>query len=66
MSDHTSDYNLKAIRKLLLEAFTAEDLRRFCLDDPSFRPICERISQWQLQIGCTQLHCLAIPLPLKG
>ena len=42
MSDDTTDYNLKAIRELLLEAFTAEDLRRFCLDDPRFRPICDR------------------------
>jgi tetratricopeptide (TPR) repeat protein len=30
-------YNLAAIRQLLQTAFTADDLRRFCLDRPSFR-----------------------------
>lgn len=33
ISHDTSDYNLGAIRELLLAAFTAEDLRRFCLED---------------------------------
>jgi hypothetical protein len=42
MSDDAPDYNLAAIRELLLEAFTAEDLRRFCLEDRRFRPICNR------------------------
>ena len=37
-----ADYNIGAIRRLLREAFTAEDLRRFCLDYPSFRPIIDR------------------------
>jgi hypothetical protein len=32
-------YNLEAIRQLFLGAFTAEELRRFCLDRPLFRPI---------------------------
>jgi hypothetical protein len=32
-------YNLAAIRALLQAAFTAETLRRFCLDRPAFRPI---------------------------
>jgi hypothetical protein len=40
MSDDTTEYNQKAIRELLLEAFIAEDLRRFCRDDPRFRPVC--------------------------
>jgi hypothetical protein len=39
MSYDTADYDLGAIRDLLLAAFTAEDLGRFCLDDPRFRPI---------------------------
>ncbi len=34
-----SAYNLAAIRDLLQAAFTAETLRRFCLDRPAFRPI---------------------------
>lgn len=34
-----ADYNPEAIRQLLLAAFTAQDLRRFCLDRPLFRPI---------------------------
>jgi hypothetical protein len=32
-------YNLAAIRELLLAAFTAETLRRFCQDRPAFRPV---------------------------
>ena len=32
-------YNLDAIRQLLLAAFTAEELGRFCQDRPTFRPI---------------------------
>ncbi len=32
-------YNLAAIRELLQAAFTAETLRRFCLDRPTFRPV---------------------------
>ena len=40
MSDDAPDYNLKAIRELLLAAFTIEDLRRhhartFCQLDPA-------------------------------
>jgi tetratricopeptide (TPR) repeat protein len=40
MSDDTTEYNLKAIRELLLAAFTAKSLRRFCRDAPRFHPIC--------------------------
>jgi hypothetical protein len=42
MSDETQAYNLAAIRELLLAAFTAEELRRFCYDRPTFRPITNR------------------------
>ncbi len=33
------DYNLGAIRQLLLAAFTPEEFRRFCQDRPDFRPV---------------------------
>jgi hypothetical protein len=39
MADETPSYNLATIRRLLLAAFTAEELRRFCQDRPLFRPI---------------------------
>jgi hypothetical protein len=39
MTDEDQAYNLAAIRMLLLAAFTAEDLRRFCHDRPLLRPI---------------------------
>jgi tetratricopeptide (TPR) repeat protein len=39
MNDKEQGYDLATIRKLLLAAFTAEDLRRFCQDRPLFRPI---------------------------
>jgi hypothetical protein len=42
-------YNLTAIRELLLAAFTPEDLRRFCLDRPGFRPIVTYFSDSSLQ-----------------
>ena len=32
-------YNLVAVRKLLLAAFTAETLPRFCADRPMFQPL---------------------------
>ena len=38
-------YNIAAIRELLLAAFTAEELRRFCLVRPDFQPIVNRFSQ---------------------
>ena len=37
--DVPDDYDLAAIRRLLLASFTAEELRRFCWDRPSFRPV---------------------------
>jgi formylglycine-generating enzyme required for sulfatase activity len=42
MSSDASDHNLKAIRQLLLAAFTPEELRRFCYDRPTFRPVVKR------------------------
>jgi hypothetical protein len=36
------DYNIAAIRQLLLAAFTPEDLRRFCHDRPDFRMVVRR------------------------
>jgi tetratricopeptide (TPR) repeat protein len=42
MSDQTRGYTLAAIRKLLLAAFTAEELRRFLQDRPTFRPVVAR------------------------
>jgi hypothetical protein len=39
MSQDTSDHNLKAIRELLLAALSPEELRSFCYDRPTFRPI---------------------------
>jgi hypothetical protein len=44
MTDTAPSYDLGAFRRLLLAAFTAEDLRRFCEDRPSFRPIVARLS----------------------
>jgi len=39
MANMDSSYNLAAIRRLLLEAFGPDTLRRFCQDRPLFRPI---------------------------
>ena len=44
MSNGTQSYNLAIIRRLLVEAFTAEDLRRFCQDHATFRPILDRFA----------------------
>jgi hypothetical protein len=41
----TVTYNLGRIRTLLTEGFTAEELRRFCYDEPDFRPVCEQLSE---------------------
>jgi hypothetical protein len=38
-NDKPQEHNLAAIHQLLLAAFTAEDLLRFCLDRPTFRPV---------------------------
>jgi len=40
----TQQYNIAAIRQLLLAAFTPEELRRFCYDRPDFRLVARRFS----------------------
>jgi hypothetical protein len=40
--DGVQVYDLAVIRQLILAAFTAEDLRRFCRDRPALRPIVDR------------------------
>lgn len=35
----TEEYNIGAIRRMLLAAFSGEELRRLCLDDPALRPV---------------------------
>lgn len=39
MDNETQEYNLAAIRQLLLAAFSAKELHRFCYDRPAFRDI---------------------------
>jgi tetratricopeptide (TPR) repeat protein len=39
MADGAAGYNVAAIRELLEAAFTAEELARFCMDRPVFRPL---------------------------
>jgi formylglycine-generating enzyme required for sulfatase activity len=41
-SNGAQEYNLATIRQLLLAAFTPEELRRFCYDRPTFRPVVNR------------------------
>jgi hypothetical protein len=36
------EYNLAAIRSLIRDAFEARELRRFCQDRPTFRPLLSR------------------------
>lgn len=43
--DHT--YRVAAIRQMLLAAFTADELYRFCVDHPSFRPITDSFGPGQ-------------------
>lgn len=38
------EYNLKNVRALLTMGFTAEELRRFCYDEPDFRPVYEQLA----------------------
>ena len=42
MSNGAQEDNIAAIRQLLLAAFTPEELRRFCYDRPTFRPVVSR------------------------
>jgi formylglycine-generating enzyme required for sulfatase activity len=45
MTRDTQEHNIAAIRKLLLAAFTPEELRRFCYDRPDFRPVTNRFGR---------------------
>ncbi len=47
MTRDTQAYNTATIRRLLLAAFTPEELRRFCHDRPTFRPIVNRFGPRQ-------------------
>jgi len=47
MGDSAPSYNIAAIRRLLLEAFTAKDLYRLCRDHPDLGPIVTRTSPEQ-------------------
>jgi hypothetical protein len=39
MADNPQTHDIAAVRKLLLAAFTPEELRRFCQDRPTFKPV---------------------------
>jgi hypothetical protein len=45
MADQPTSYNIAAILRLLLAAFTPEELRRFCLDRPTFQPVVARFGR---------------------
>lgn len=45
MTHSEQSYNIAVIRRLLLAAFSPEDLRRFCQDRPTFRPIVNDFSR---------------------
>jgi hypothetical protein len=40
-----SFYDLRKIRKLLMEGFTAEELEHFCRDTPDFKPVYYQLPQ---------------------
>lgn len=42
MTNNVSSYDIAKIRELLLAAFTANELRKFCQDRPTFRPVVDR------------------------
>ena len=44
MAQEVSAYHIDKIRDLLENAFTAQELERFCQDRPVFRPIVRRFS----------------------
>ena len=44
MTNNAQEYDIAEIRNLLTEAFTAKDLRRFCYDRPTFRPIVDEFA----------------------
>jgi hypothetical protein len=39
MNPNSDQYNTAAIRNLLRDAFTAQDLWRFCQERPNFQPV---------------------------
>jgi hypothetical protein len=41
----TQPYNLRNIRRLLIEAFNLEELRRLCFEVPEFRPVYDNYSE---------------------
>jgi hypothetical protein len=41
-NNDAQEYNIAAIRQLLLAAFSPEELRRFCYDRAAFRPVVNR------------------------
>ncbi|MBN1139871.1 MAG: NACHT domain-containing protein [Anaerolineae bacterium] len=45
MNDSQDNYDIAAIRELLLSAFGAAELRRFCQDRPSFRPVLRKFGR---------------------
>ena len=47
MADEAQAYHIGAIRRLLLAAFTAEELRRFCQDRPLFHPLVTKFGPGQ-------------------
>ena len=60
MADEAQAYHIGAIRALLLAAFTAEELRRFCQDRPVLRPVLDDLGpEASLQQIAGQLitHC---------
>jgi hypothetical protein len=43
MTNSPSQPNIAAIRQLLLAAFAPDDLRRFCYDRSTFRPVVDEL-----------------------
>jgi hypothetical protein len=41
----TTHYNLENIRTLLIEGFSAEELRSFCFDQPDFRSVHDQLAE---------------------
>lgn len=41
-----ADYNRDNIRRLLIEGFTDQELKRFCFDTPDFRPVYQELGHY--------------------
>lgn len=39
------EYNIENIRRLLVEGFTAKEIRRLCYDTPVFRPVYDELAE---------------------